>query len=292
MQAESFRAVPARLRFGHRTRRLPILGLSEDRHLYRLLNGQGHEVDVPEEGLVISAKLAEIFQCRPGDWIEVDILEGERPTRSVQLAGLIDDFTEPAAYMRQSSIYRLLREGEAHSGAFLQVDSQQRDQLYRELKAVPRIASVNLKQMMVDTFQQLMDENLLRMIFFNVFFASVIAFGVVYNSARISLSERSRELATLRVMGFTRGEISAMFLGEMAIITLLAIPLGLILGYVLAWLMMLALNTETQRFPLVIHSSTYAMAVTITLVATSLSALMVRRRLDHLDLVSVLKARE
>ncbi len=290
--AEPFRAVPARLRFGHHSRRLAILGLIEDRRLFRLLDQRAHEIDLPEDGLVVSAKLAEIFSCQLGDWIEVEILEGERPTRNVQLVGLIDDFTEPAAYMRKTAIHRLLREGESQSGAFLRVDADQQDQLYRELKQIPRIASINLKRMMVDTFQQLMDENLLRMIFFNVFFASVIAFGVVYNSARISLSERSRELATLRVMGFTRGEISAMFLGELGIITVLAIPVGLLLGYALAWMMMLALNTETQRFPLVIHSSTYALAVTITVVATCISGLVVRRRLDRLDLVAVLKARE
>lgn len=292
LQVEPFRAVPARLRYEHHSRRLAILGLPEERRLYRLLNQRAQEIDLPEDGLVVSAKLAEIFACRLGDWIEVEILEGERPTRSVQLVGLIDDFTEPAAYMRKSAIHRLLREGESQSGAFLRVDADQQNRLYRELKQIPRIASINMKRMMIDTFQQLMDENLYRMIFFNVFFASVIAFGVVYNSARISLSERSRELATLRVMGFTRGEISGMFLGELAIITLLAIPLGLALGYALAWLMMLALNTETQRFPLIIHSSTYAMAVSITVAATCISGLLVRRRLDRLDLVAVLKARE
>ncbi|MFO0812435.1 MAG: FtsX-like permease family protein [Gemmatales bacterium] len=292
LQVEPFRAVPARLRFEHHSRRLAILGLPDERRLFRLLNQQAHEIDLPEDGLVISAKLAEIFACRVGDWIEVEILEGERPTRHVPLVGLIDDFTEPAAYMRKSAVHRLLREGPSQSGAFLRVDAEQQDRLYRDLKHIPRIASINMKRMMIDTFQQLMDENLYRMIFFNVFFASVIAFGVVYNSARISLSERSRELATLRVMGFTRGEISAMFLGELAIITILAIPLGLILGYGLAWLMMLALNTETQRFPLIIHTATYAMAVTITLAATCVSGLLVRRRLDRLDLVAVLKARE
>ncbi|MBL8823555.1 MAG: ABC transporter permease [Planctomycetia bacterium] len=292
LRSEAFRSVPARLRFQHRSRRLAILGLGDDRQLYRLLNLQGREVPIPQNGLVISAKLAEIFDCRVGEWLEVDILEGERPTRSLKLVALLDDFTEPAAYMHKDALHRMMREGESSSGAFLQVDQQHVDQLYREMKSMPRIAGINLKQKMIDTFQQLLDENLLMMILFNVFFASVIAFGVVYNNARISLSERSRELATLRVMGFTRSEISTMFLGELAVITLLAIPLGLLLGYLLAWLMMTALDTETQRFPLVIHASTYALAITITVIATGISAWLVSYRLNRLDLVAVLKARE
>jgi putative ABC transport system permease protein len=130
------------------------------------------------------------------------------------------------------------------------------------------------------------------MIFFNLLFSGVIAGGVVYNAARVSLSERTRELASLRVLGFTRGEISFILLGELAAVTLLAIPVGLLLGYVFAGLLVAAFNTELYRFPLVITARTYAYGASAVLVAATLSGLAVRRRLDHLDLVAVLKTRE
>jgi putative ABC transport system permease protein len=130
------------------------------------------------------------------------------------------------------------------------------------------------------------------MIFFNLTFSGVIAGGVVYNAARVSLSERSRELASLRVLGFTRGEISLILLGELAVVTLMAIPIGLILGYLFAGLLVAAFNTELYRFPLVVSSRTYAYAASSVVLAAALSGLAVRRRLDHLDLVAVLKTRE
>jgi putative ABC transport system permease protein len=130
------------------------------------------------------------------------------------------------------------------------------------------------------------------MIFFNLLFSGVIAGGVVYNAARVSLAERSRELASLRVLGFTRGEISQILLGELAVVTVLAIPLGLALGYTFAGLLVAAFNTELYRFPLVVSARTFAFAATAVVIAAALSGLAVRRRLDHLDLVAVLKTRE
>lgn len=137
-----------------------------------------------------------------------------------------------------------------------------------------------------------MEENLLRIKAFNVVFASIIAFGVVYNTARISLSERSRELATLRVIGFTRAEVSVILIAELAVLAIIAIPTGLVIGYGFAWLGTLALNTETQQFPLVVSPSTYAFSITVVLIAAFISGLVVRRKLDHLDLIAVLKSRE
>jgi putative ABC transport system permease protein len=135
-----------------------------------------------------------------------------------------------------------------------------------------------------------MAENLLRMRVINVTFAGIIAFGVVYNAARISLAERSRELATLRVIGFSRREISSIFLGEIAVLNVLAIPLGVVLGYAFAAIAVVALSTESQRFPLIVSTSTYAFAITTVLISAIVSSFVVRRKLDQLDLLAVLKA--
>jgi putative ABC transport system permease protein len=171
-------------------------------------------------------------------------------------------------------------------------DSAGLERLYRDLKQTPRVAGVTIQTAAVQSFNDTIAENILVMRMFNVIFAVVISCGVVYNTARISLSERSRELATLRVMGFTRGEISAILLGELGVVVLVAIPIGLALGHFFAWLAAVALTTDLFRIPFVINPSTYCFGACVVLAAALVSGLLVRRRLDHLDLVAVLKSRE
>lgn len=291
-RAEPFRSVATRMRAGHRHRRVGITGLPPDTQLFQLLDVNRRRLDLPEDGLLMSAKLARILGVRPGGTVTVHILEGERPTRELVVTGLIDDFAGLSAYMRLSSLNRFLREGRTVSGAYLQVDSKYQDDLYTELKQTPQVAAVGVRTAMLRSFEETFAANLLQMKAWNVFFATVIAFGVVYNSVRVTLAERSRELATLRVIGFTRGEISGILLGELAVLTLLAIPLGLFLGWAFAALTCLGLDTEMYRIPLVIESATYGFATAVTLISAMLSGLIVRRRLDRLDLVSVLKTRE
>jgi putative ABC transport system permease protein len=292
IDAEPFRSVPVRMRSGHRTRRLGIMGLDPRMRYYRVLDANERLVPLPDEGLVISDKLADLLGVQVGDHVILEVLEGERPIRTVPIAAVMVDYTEASAYMNIGALNRVLREGDCVSGAFLVVDLQQRNKLYAHLKEMPKVAGVSIKEAALRSFQHTLEENLLRMRTMNVIFACIIAFGVVYNSARISLAERSRELATLRVMGFTRAEISAILLGELAVLTLLAVPLGLLMGSGLAKIATVALETETQRFPYVVNDATYAFAATITLAAATLCGLIVRRRLDHLDLVAVLKSRE
>jgi putative ABC transport system permease protein len=292
LAAEPFRAVPVRIRFGPVTRRLGLLGLSKNRRLFRPRDAQERLMELPAEGLVISEKLAEVLDCRVGDQVQVDVLEGERPVRDVPIAGIVSDFIEVNAYMRLDSLHRLMQEQDAVSGAFLLVDSARLDPLYGELKETPRVSGVALKRASLESYEQTLAENVLRMKTINVLFASIVAFGVVYNSARISLSERSRDLATLRVLGFTREETAKILFGELAAIVAAALPLGCVIGYLLAGFLSASLNTEVHRFPLRVSSGTYAFAILVVVVASILSALIVRGRLDRLDLVSVLKARD
>lgn len=292
IRVEPFRAVPARLRFGPRHRRVGITGLVPDPQLFRPLDMNGRPVPLPAEGLVISAQLAESLGVKVGDTLTVEILEAERPTREVILAAITEDFAAPAAYMDIRAVRRLLRETDTASGAFLAVDPARQGELYAALKQTPRVASVSIKMAALRGFEKTMAENLLRMRAINLVFASIIAFGVVYNTARIALAERARELATLRVIGFTRAEVSVLLLGELAVLTVLALPVGMLCGYGLASLAVVALQTENQRFPLVIAPATYAFAAVVVLVAATLTGLVVRRRVDKLELVEVLKSRE
>lgn len=292
VQSEPFRSVPVRLRSGHRTRRIAIMGLERERDLFRVIDMDLRQMELPEDGLLLSKSLGEVLGVKPGDTVRVEVLEGERPVREITVTGLMKDFSGTSAYMEIGALNRFLREGRVISGGFLRVDAAQTDEFYRQVKNTPRIGSVTSQKAALASFEEILAENMLRMRFFNVLFGSIIAFGVVYNTARITLSERSRELATLRVIGFTRAEISRILLGEIGALTLVAVPFGLIAGFGLTVMTVAALQTETQQFPLVVSSATFAFAVTVTLVATVFSAFVVRKRLDHLDLVAVLKARE
>lgn len=290
MTAEPFRSVPVRIRFGHLARRLALMGLPADASLMRILDTTWRHTPVPAHGLAVSKKLAELLQAREGDRVTVEVMDGQRPVFEAPLAHLIDDMAGTSAYIDAGALNRLMGESDVVSGAFLRVDAGAEPALFAALKAAPRVAVVSTRAATLATFRALMAENLLRMRLINVIFASIIAFGVVYNAARISLAERSRELATLRVIGFGRDEVSLIFLGEIAVLTLLAIPLGLMLGWAFAAVAIKALGTESQRFPLVISLSTYAFAVTTVIGAALLSSLVVRRQLDRLDLLAVLKA--
>jgi putative ABC transport system permease protein len=174
----------------------------------------------------------------------------------------------------------------------MRTDALQRPALFRELKEIPMISSLNLKAAAVQTFYDTMAESMLIFISFFVVFACTLAFGVTYNAGRITLSERGRELATLRVLGFTRAEISYILLGEIGVLTLIALPLGCAIGYSLTLLISGAFKTELFRVPFVILPDTYGISMLIALAATLVSIFVVRRRLEHLDLIAVLKTRE
>jgi putative ABC transport system permease protein len=292
MAVEPLRVVPARLRFGHRSRQLAITGQLAAPDLSRVVDISGRVVTLPPEGLVVSKVLGDILGIRPGDRVTVEVLEGERPVREVPVAALVDDYMGLAAFMEISALHRLLGEGGSLSGAHLAVDPLRLGELYRRLKATPAVVAVVLTDAVRRSFEAIVAQNFALITTFNVIFAAIIAMGVVYNSARISLSERSRELASLRVLGFTIGEISLVLLGELALLTLVAIPPGLVIGWGLAKFLLLSFQNEIYRLPLVITPQNAAWSSLTVLLAAALSGLAVRRRLDRLDLVAVLKTRE
>jgi len=292
LAVEPVRMVPARLRAGHRTREEIITGLDERSRLHRVVDTSHASIPLPPDGLVLSAKLAEVLGVSAGEDLQVELLEGYRSVRTVNIAAIVDEYMGTSAYMEIAALQRFLREGPTMSGAVILTDKGDSRDLYRRLKATPAVAGVSSKRAAIDNFRDTLAQNLNVMIFFNVLFSGVIAFGVVYNAARISLSERSRELASLRVLGFTRAEISQILLGELAMILVMAVPAGLVLGYGLAALVVLGFDTELYRFPLVVSPRTFAFAAAVTIAAAVISGLVVRRQLDRLDLVAVLKTRE
>jgi putative ABC transport system permease protein len=290
--SEPFRLVPVRLRFEHRSRRIGIQGIAPEGQLRKLLDKDLRPVRLPAEGLLLTKQLAEVLQARPGDRLTVEVLEGNRPVLEVPLTGIIDELLGVSAYMDIKALNRSMGEGPTVSGSFLTVDPPKEELLFKTLKQTPAAASVAFKRNMLESFEETIAQSHLISTFVLIFFASVIAFGLVYNSARISLSERGHELASLRVLGFTEKEIARILLGEQAILTLLALPVGTALGYLFAWAMSKALETELYRFPLAISGKSVFFSLGITVLAAFISGFFVRRRLGHLDLIAVLKTRE
>jgi putative ABC transport system permease protein len=292
MDIEPMRTVPVRLRSGNRTRTLAITGLPERPTLNRVVTRAGEALALPSEGLVMSKTLGEILDIVPGQAVQVAVLEGRRQMLDVPVRMLVDDSVGLQAYMRQDALHRLLGEGATVSGAAVTVDPAEMEAFYAAVKTMPAVAGVALSEMTVRNFRETMAETMNLQIFFNVLFSAVIAFGVVYNSARVSLSERSHELASLRVLGFTRAEISLILLGELAVLTLVSLPIGALIGYGLGQLIMSGFNNEMYRLSFVVAPATVAWSFLVVIAAAAVSGLIVRRKLDRLDLVAVLKRRD
>ena len=289
---EPFRGAAARLRFGHRSRQLGIQGTPANTRHSRVIDAAYREIPLPEHGLVISAKLAEVLGAQVGDELTVEFLEGRRPSRTVPLVAVSEDLTGFGAHMEMRALNRLLGEGDVINGASFTIDPAHRREFLHALKAIPRVSWVGIKNSLRENFRQTTAAsiNLIQKIYSA--FAIVVAIGVVYNNARISLAERARELATLRVVGFSEREVGAVLITELAILALIALPLGLLLGTGFATFLVQSINTETVRLPVILTPHNYAFATLIVTAAGAISAVVVLRRLKRLDLVSALKAPE
>lgn len=290
--AEAFRYVPVNLRFEHRSYRTAVSGIPPRGELMRLLDTDLKIIDVPEHGVILTDYLAELLHIRPGDMLTLEVLEGQRPTVQVPVVGTAKEYLGVSAYMQRTSLNRLLMEGDAITGAWLKVDERYQKEVYAELKGVPRIAGVVEQKSAIRAFYDTIAESVLFFTFISTLLGGSIAFGVIYNSMRIALSERNRELASLRVLGFQRGEVAYILLGELALLILVAIPLGLLLGYGLCAFMAFQFDTDLYRIPLVLGINVYAFAALVVIVSSIISAFMIWRNLAHLDMVAVLKTKE
>lgn len=292
IQVEPFRALPVWLQHGHRRKRIDIMGLMPGNGLHQLLDEHLNPVDLPPQGLVLSTKLADILGVEPGDQVTLDALEGRRSRLDMPVVAVVDEMMGLGAYMDAGALAHLLGEEHTSSGAYLRIESDQALQVYERLKRMPAVAGVAVAH----AVQQSVGETMQRAFFFFsgilLVFACVIIAGMVYNSARIALSERGNELASLSVLGFTQREVALLLLGEQAVLVALAIPVGLGVGYGLCAVLVPMFDRDLFRVPLVITPWSYAYAVLATVLASGLSGVLVARRIRQLDLIAVLKTRE
>lgn len=292
LAAEPYRSVPVRIYHGPVERRIAISGKPPNADLSRVLGPGLLPVQLPESGVALSDALAKILKAKVGDIVEVELLERDRRRAVLPVTGIIEGYLGLNAYMSLPALNRLMREGAVISGVNLLYDTARQDELFRRLKTTPVANFIALQRTTLQNFRETLQENLLVMITVYVSLGMIIAFGVVYNFARISLSEQGRELASLRVLGFHKSEVSAILLSELAVLTIVAQPLGWIIGYFFAWAMVQGFNSELYRVPLVVERAVYAWASVIVFGSALASALVVRRRIDRLDLIEVLKTRE
>lgn len=291
MRVEPLWALSVRMRHGAHERRVAITALMPQAALRRAVGADRVPVPAPPDGLLMSSALAKLLAVEVGDVVSVQVLTGERRTTRVRVSGLVDDLIGTNVWMSRDGMVALAG-GRAYDGAALTVDAMQRDRLVALLRQRPGVAGIGARADVLASFDQVMRDSFNVTLGALLAFAVVLSMGVVYNTARIALSERGRELASLRVLGFSRAEVSRMLFGELAFLGTLSVPLGFGLGALLAGAMASALSSELFRLPFTLSARTYAWAVSVLVVAGVASSLLVRRRLDRVDLVAVLKTRE
>jgi putative ABC transport system permease protein len=289
---ETYRSVPVRLRNERSEYRTSIQGMDAEPRLRGLIDAAYRPVSLPPEGLVMTGYLAELLGLRPGDRVRLEIMEGHRREVVAELAAVVDDPLGVSAYMERRALNRLMREGPAISGAWLLTDRSRDRELFDRLWEVPRVASIGLVAEAERNLREYIGDTVLVFMGILLLLAGSIAFAVVYNNARIAFAERARELATLRVLGFTHGEVAWILIGEIALLTLVAIPVGWAVGTFFAWLLNQAMSMDLFRIPFVISIQTYAFSAAGVMLASALSLLMMMRRLRRLDMVSALKTVE
>lgn len=285
-------AVPVRLSHGSRESLQTLQARNNGSELVRLLNRDRQPVAMPSRGLVLPELLARELQAREGDLLAVEFFTGHRETHILPIASVVQQTLGEAAYMRDEALHALLRQEPRVNQLNLLVDTAELPALYAQIKQTPAISGVALWSEVQRQFDEQLDENLFTTVLIYATLGVLITVGVVYNAARIQLAERSYELASLRVLGFSRGEVSYVLVGEIMLLTVIGLPIGWLAGYGFAALSAEGLSSELVNIPLVVSKSTYGWASVLVFVSALVSVLVVRRRLDKIDLASALKQKD
>ncbi|MDJ0977554.1 MAG: ABC transporter permease [Erythrobacter sp.] len=292
LRVEPVRGLSVEMSNRNRVERTALEAVPPDAKLIARIDQAGNAIDMPPGGLMLSRQLADQLDVEPGENVYVKMLGGRRTEAMLTVGAMVDEFIGNRAYASPSTIEVLARDGAPAGAAMLLIDASKRADILRDLKAMPTVLSIGDRDLEMARFEQMIDENINTMIVFYIGFASAIAVGVVYNSARILFSERAHELATLRVLGYHRFEVAVVLIGEIALLVVASLPVGLFTGYWLAQLMLRMFGSDLFRLPFAPSNATYAESATVVLFAAMLTAIVVARRVMRLDMVRVLKARD
>ncbi len=292
LAVEPQRAAGVVVRHRAASHRIALIGLQPGAALRRALDERQRPIEPPQRGVIVTDRLAWMLGAQPGDLLEFQTLEGRRRTLSLRLTGLVGEPFGVQAYLPLDALNGLLGDGDRMSGAVMTADANAVPALLAQLQRRPQVASIEQRRVAIRNFYDNMASMILIFTLVATAFGVVITAGVIYSSARVALSERARDLASLRVLGFTRPEVVYLLLGELALLTALALPLGFALGHALIGLMVLGFDSDLFRIPHYVSPATYAIAALSTVLAAALSALLIRYRVQRLDLIGVLKARD
>jgi putative ABC transport system permease protein len=289
---EGTRSASVNLVHGHLRWRGTLQGKPDQPALHRIVDTSLRVYNPPHDGLLLTDRLAKRLDLKVGDTVHIEFQEGQRHVVHLPVVGTLQEMMGMNAYIQKNTLHTLLREAAMVNHITLQIEQGTDSLVLQQLQSIPRIALAVSKTLMQRNIEEVTARNVLVFSGILTAFASIIAIGVVYNHARIALAERAWELASLRVLGFTRAEVSTLLLGEMAFHIVLALPMGMVLGYLLSAGIVSLIQTDEFVMPFVIQPATYAFAALCVLAAGVGSALIVRRRIDALDLIGVLKTRE
>lgn len=292
LRVEPTRAIPVQMRLGNRSERTALESVDPESRLTARIDINGQEIALPPAGLMLSRRLADQLAANVGDVIRIEQLGGRRTQLAEPVVRIAEEIVGARAYANPATLEKLARDASPVGAALLRIDPAAREAILRSLKSMPVVLGVTERDAALARFNALIDENLLTMIGFYIAFASAIAIGVVYNSARILFSERAHELATLRVLGYQQREVGIILLGEVALLVFLSLPLGCVIGYGMAQLMTAMFSSDLFRLPYAATWASYALAAIVVIIAALGTALAVAWRVTRLDMVRVLKARE
>lgn len=293
LQTEPMRTVAVEFKANGVLHRGAIQGIQPGSELSPIYDdAQRRAVALPAGGIAMASRLAEKLNISPGDKVTIQVLEGRRPQFAVQVSRLFETYIGLPVFMELSTLNRHLLEMKHINQVHLLLDKDQQNVFFSALTNTPKVSGVLLKTAAFESFDNTVTHNV--KVFNRIFtiLAMLLAIGITYNATRIALSERSRELATLRVLGFSQAETAYVLMGEVLLLGLVSLPLGCLAGYGLVWSMAASFDTELFRIPLTIQPDTYGYAMLFILISVLLSALFVRYRVNNLDLIRVLKTRE
>lgn len=269
-----------------------LIGLLPDARLSRLVDARLQVVDPPASGIALARALADKLDAKPGDMLQIEQTRGRKLINHARVARIVDPMVGASAYMEIDALARLMREPGRITSVNLRFDTAQYDRFNAAIKEAPALAGASFINLAESSMRENFDRSVGVMNFIYLSFAAVMAGGVAFSAARITLAEQERDLATLRVLGFTRLEVSYVLVGELAVLGLLAVVPGVMAGTLIGeWLMELFSN-DLYSFPYVFNATGYAVAIGFALGCVAAAAMLVRTAIDHLDMVGVLKARD
>lgn len=292
VQAEGQQYFSAILRHEHREKQTPIEARRPDADLSRVVDTDGQIINAPPDGIMLSERLAEQLGLGVGDLVEIEFLGSQQGTYEIPVTRLVTQYFGLGAYMDQETLDRMFQQAPQVSVINLTLDASQRDAFEAALSDVPMLAGSMMMDENRRSFEDTISQNVLVTTTTYLLLGALITFGVAYNGARIQLSERARELASLRILGFTRGEVAYILIGEIMLLAVVAQPLGWVLGWFFAKSMVEGFSSDLYAIPLILNPDTFASASLAVLAAAFASVLLVARRLGRLNLVSVMKTRE